>query len=111
MIITEMFYTDLSGKNFCQKILRSKNFNQKLRHEVVEAEEIQKLPLPLLWLCPIQEFHIVCNYIYTKPKQQFYKRLHTVYTKREVQLDLLVKVSAPGSLLGLLVYASHVIRP
>ena len=42
-----LFYLDLSGKNFCQKILTSKNFEQKLRHQVVEA--IQKLPLPHPW--------------------------------------------------------------
>ena len=51
MMITKQFYFDLSGKNFCQNILRSKNFTQKLRHQVmdtealrVEAEAIQKLP-------------------------------------------------------------------
>ena len=60
MMIIMLFYLDLSGKNFCQKILRSKNFKQKLRHQVVEAEAveaealrleaeaIQKLPLPHL---------------------------------------------------------------
>ena len=55
-----LFYLDLTGKTFCQKILRSKIFKQTLRHEAVEAEEmeseaeplrveagaIQKLPLP-----------------------------------------------------------------
>ena len=48
MMITMLFYLDLSGKNFCQKILRLKNFKQKLRHQAVEtleAETIQKLPL------------------------------------------------------------------
>ena len=53
------FYLDLSEKNFCQEILRSKNFKQKLRHQVVEAEAlrveaeaIQKLPLPHPWFKP-----------------------------------------------------------
>ena len=59
MMITMLFYLDLSGKKICQKILRSKNFEQKLRHQVkrwkaealrVEAEAIQKLPLPHTWL-------------------------------------------------------------
>ena len=57
MMTTMPFYLDLSGKNFCQEILRSKNFQQKLRHQVVEAkalrveaEVIQKLPLPHPWL-------------------------------------------------------------
>ena len=52
MIITKLFYFDLSEKNFCQKVLGSKNFWQKLRHQVVEAETvrveakaIQKLPV------------------------------------------------------------------
>ena len=52
-----LFYHDLSGKKFCRKFLRSKNFEQKLRHQVVEAvalrveaEAIQKLPLPHPWL-------------------------------------------------------------
>ena len=55
---TKPFCFDLSGKTFCQKILRSKNFKQKLRHLAVEGEAvkaealrveveaIQKLPLP-----------------------------------------------------------------
>ena len=51
MMITKLFYFDLSGKIFCEKLLRSKNFRQKLRHQVaealrVEAEVIQKLLLP-----------------------------------------------------------------
>ena len=57
MIITMLFYLDLSGKNFLQKILRSKNSEQKLRHQVMEAEAlrmeaeaIQKLPIPHPWL-------------------------------------------------------------
>ena len=57
MMTTMLFYFDLSGKKICQKILKSKNFEQKLRHQVVEAEvlrveaeAIQKLPLPHLWL-------------------------------------------------------------
>ena len=41
MMITKLFYFDLSGKNFSQKILKSKNFKQKLRHQVVEAEAIK----------------------------------------------------------------------
>ena len=56
MMITKLFYFDLIGKSFCQKILRSKNFKQKLRHQVmeaealkVEAEAIQNFPLPLSW--------------------------------------------------------------
>ena len=36
MMITKLFYLDLSGKTFCQKILRTR----------VEAEAIQKLQLP-----------------------------------------------------------------
>ena len=36
-----LFYLDLTGKTFRQKILRSKNFKQKLRHEVVEAEAVE----------------------------------------------------------------------
>ena len=31
----------LSGIDFCQNILRSKNFKQKLRHQVVEAEALR----------------------------------------------------------------------
>ena len=58
MMILRLFYFDLSEKKFCEKILGSKNFKQKLRHQVVEvevvetealrveAEAIQKLPLP-----------------------------------------------------------------
>ena len=56
MMTTKLFYFDLSGKRFCQKVLRSKNFMQNLRHQVVEAEAVealkveaeamQKLPLP-----------------------------------------------------------------
>ena len=38
MMITMLF------KNFYQTSLRSKNFKQKLRHQVEEAEAIQKLP-------------------------------------------------------------------
>ena len=58
MMITKQFYFDLSGKNFCQKILRSKNFKQKLRHQVMEAEAIQKLLLPHSWLNPFILFLI-----------------------------------------------------
>ena len=43
-------------KSFSQKILKLKNSNQKLHHEVVEAEAlrmeaeaIQKMPLPHPW--------------------------------------------------------------
>ena len=59
MMITMLFYLDLSGKKFCQKILRSKNFEQKLLHQVkrwkaealrVEVEAIQNLLLPHPWL-------------------------------------------------------------
>ena len=58
MMITMLFYLDLTGKNFCQKFLKSKNFKQTLCHQVVDAEAaevkalmveaqvIQKLPLP-----------------------------------------------------------------
>ena len=56
MIITMLFYLDLSGKNFRRKFLRSKSFNQKVRHQVMEAEAqhveakvIQKLLLPHPW--------------------------------------------------------------
>ena len=56
MMITMLFYLDLFGKNFCQELLRPKNFKQKLRHHVVgaealrvEVEAFQKLPLPHLW--------------------------------------------------------------
>ena len=55
MMITKLFHFDLFKKNFCQTILRSKNFKQKLRHQVaevveakalrVEAKAIQKFPL------------------------------------------------------------------
>ena len=38
MMITKLFNFDLSGKKFCQNILRSKNFKQKLFHQKVEAE-------------------------------------------------------------------------
>ena len=38
MMIKMLFYPDLSGKNFCQKILKSKNFKQKLLLQVVEEE-------------------------------------------------------------------------
>ena len=41
---------DLSGERFCPKPLGSKNFEQILRHQVVEAEAIEKLPLPHPWL-------------------------------------------------------------
>ena len=53
MITTIPYYLNLSGKNFCQELLRPKNFRQKLRHQVVEAEALrveaeafQKLPPP-----------------------------------------------------------------
>ena len=53
MMVTMLFYLDLTGKQFWQKILISKNSNQKLRHQEVEAEAlrveaeaIQNLPLP-----------------------------------------------------------------
>ena len=52
MIMTMLFYYDISGKKICQKILRSNNFKQNLRHQVVEAEALRveaeaivKLPL------------------------------------------------------------------
>ena len=38
MMIPKLFNFELSGKKFCQKILRSKKFKQKLRHQAVEAE-------------------------------------------------------------------------
>ena len=50
-----MFYLDLRGKKFCQKILRLINFKQNSRHLAMEAEAlrvdaeaeaVQKLPLP-----------------------------------------------------------------
>ena len=51
-MITTLFYFDFSEKNFCQKILGSKSFKPKPRHQEVkgealrmEAEAIQKLPL------------------------------------------------------------------
>ena len=37
-MITKLFHFDLSEKKFCGNTLRSKNFEQKLRHQVVEAE-------------------------------------------------------------------------
>ena len=40
-MITILFYLDFAGKNFRQKIFKSKNLKQKLRHHVVEAEAIQ----------------------------------------------------------------------
>ena len=52
MIITTLFYFDFSEKNFCQKILGSKNFKPKPLHQEVEgealrmeAEATQKLPV------------------------------------------------------------------
>ena len=45
-MITMLFYLDLSGKIVFQKTLKSKNFMQKLRHQVVKTETIQKFPLP-----------------------------------------------------------------
>ena len=33
-----LFYLNLPGKNFCWRIMRLKNFKQKLRYQVVEAE-------------------------------------------------------------------------
>ena len=55
VMTTKPFYFNLSGKSFCQNILRLKNFKPKLRHQVVEAlrmeaEAIQKLLLPHPWL-------------------------------------------------------------
>ena len=50
MMITKLFYFDLSGKKFCQNILRSKNFMLKLRHQVLEAEAMQKLLFMYNWL-------------------------------------------------------------
>ena len=41
-MITKMFYFDLFRKKFCQKILRSTNFKQKLRHQVVKAEAVEE---------------------------------------------------------------------
>ena len=41
MMIKKKFYFDLSGKKFGQKVLRSKNFGQKLRHQVIEAEAVE----------------------------------------------------------------------
>ena len=59
MMITQLFGFNLPGKNFYQKILRSKTFKKKLRHQVgeavetkalrVKAEAIQKLQLPHSW--------------------------------------------------------------
>ena len=58
MLTKMLFYLDLLGNKFCQKILKLKNFKHKLCHKVVEAEmvevkelrveaeAIQKLPLP-----------------------------------------------------------------
>ena len=40
MMITMLFYLDLSGKNFRQQILRSKNFFQKLHHQVAKAVRV-----------------------------------------------------------------------
>ena len=39
MMTKKLFYFDLSKKTFCQKILKSKNFKQKL-YQVVEAEAV-----------------------------------------------------------------------
>ena len=39
-MITNLFYFDLSGKTFCQIIIRSKNFKQILHHQSVEAEAV-----------------------------------------------------------------------
>ena len=61
MMIIMVFYFDLSKKNFCQNLLKLKNFKQKLRLQMVEAEAveaeaprveaeaIQKLPLSHYW--------------------------------------------------------------
>ena len=37
MMITMLFYLDFSGKKFCQIILRSISFEQKLLSQVVEV--------------------------------------------------------------------------
>ena len=41
MMITILFYLESSGKKILPKILRSKNFKQKLCHQVVEAEALR----------------------------------------------------------------------
>ena len=43
MVITMLFYLRLPGKKFCQKILKSKKFQPKFRHQamVVEVEEAE----------------------------------------------------------------------
>ena len=41
MMTTLLFYHDLFGKNSWQKILKSKNIKQKLRHQVVEVEALR----------------------------------------------------------------------
>ena len=41
MMITMLFYLDLSGKKILPKIFKIKNFKQKLRHQLVEAEAVK----------------------------------------------------------------------
>ena len=42
MMITKLFYLDLSRKKCCRKIIRSKNFKQNVRHQDVEAEAVEE---------------------------------------------------------------------
>ena len=48
MKVTKQFYFDLSGKKFCQKILKLKNCQQKLRHQVMEAEAAEAEAIQIL---------------------------------------------------------------
>ena len=41
MMITKLFYFDLSRKSFCQNILRLKSFKPNLRYQVMEASALR----------------------------------------------------------------------
>ena len=86
MIVTKLFYFDLSGIEFCQKILRSRSFKQKLRHQMVEAVEtkaIEKLPLPHPWIyhcCSVLTFLILSPLVGVKA--QFFWNLYANNKKK-----------------------------
>ena len=63
-----LFYLDLSGKKFGQKILRSKNFKQNLFDQVVEAEAIQKIaastsPIALYYCFVVRVAHYTLFFV------------------------------------------------
>ena len=77
--ITMPFHLDLSGKNFCQEILRSKNFKPKLRHQLLEAvktEAIQKLPLLHPWYNTLEMHQFAQHTAYQRwsPRRRFWAR-------------------------------------